>query len=401
MFDVTALIKRTNIEARPYQERIVNKTYNLFTEKKLRSVLIESPTGAGKSIMALLIAKAVYEELGFKIGWVAMRRFLLAQAKRENKAKGFNLPLTFISMFDKNPPKDLDMLIVDEAQHDVTGSMGHIHAIIEPKYILGLSATPYRVDRVKLCFDGVIKDAGIPSLIQDGYLSPYHHYTIPNWNVEDVALRYLKEKDRWGKSILYFHRLDQCFAAQKLLLEAGTRVSVAYGGSDIDQQIEDFVSNKLEVMISCMKLTEGLDIPELKTVFVRPSCKGVTIQMCGRVLRKHPDIPFKQIVQCEKTPYPFQKTALAALQHVLVDDAWRTLEVNPELDNVNRRTVRALAGIKVEMPNFIKKKMLSSTRTSIRVRNRTTGNMFVPSLPENFVNNEVDRVAIADNTLKE
>src|SRR5436853_605018 len=80
-------------------------------------------------------------------------------------------------------------------------------------------------------------------------------------------------------------------------------------------QLADFRSGRTEVLSNCLLLSEGFDCPELKTVFCRPSCKGVTVQMAGRVLRKHPDHPFKQIVQCQKSPWPFLRTAGAALQY--------------------------------------------------------------------------------------
>lgn len=353
--NVADLISQTKAEPRPYQERIVVKAYDGFMEKGMRSTLIESPTGSGKTIMALFIAKAMHEYAKMRIGWVAMRRHLLQQVQHENQAKGFNVPLTYISMFDKEPPTNLDMLIVDEAQHDVTSSMGHIHALIKPKHILGLSATPFRADRVKLCFDSVIKDAGIATLIMDGYLSPYHHYTIPKWGVEEVVHRYVSERDRWGKSIMYFHRLVHCADAQARLTDAGVTSSVVSGSSDTERQIADFYDNKIQVLINCMKLTEGFDCPDLKTVFCRPSCKSVTVQMCGRVLRKHPNHQFKQIVQTEKTPYVFTKTALAQLQHLLVGDEWRTLEINKNIDKISSRCVKALAVAEVSMPEFIKK----------------------------------------------
>ena len=53
-----------------------------------------------------------------------------------------------------------------------------------------------------------------------------------------------------------------------------------------------------------MVLTEGFDDPTLQTVWVRPSGRGPTIQMAGRVLRKCGDM-VKQIVQCRETRHPF------------------------------------------------------------------------------------------------
>ncbi len=365
MITFEEIIKTSNAEPRPYQRRIVEKACNCFLDKNLRSVLIESPTGSGKTIMALLIAKALHLN-GIRIGWVAMRRHLLHQVQRENKEKGFEVPLTFISMFEKNPPVDLDMLIVDEAQHDVTSSMAHIHALVEPKYILGMTATPFRADRVKLCFDTVLKDAGIPTLIQDGYLSSYHHYSIPKWGVEEVVNHYVAEPERWGKSIIYFHRLEQCFAAAALLRQHGFVAEVVHGGSDTETQIDNFHNNKINVLLNCMKLTEGFDCPDLKTVFCRPSCKAVTIQMAGRVLRKHPTVTIKQVVQSVKTPYPFEKTALPTLQHVRVGDDWRTLTVNKQIDAINQKMIRALAKSNPEMPDYIKKAKRNNPRWNPR-----------------------------------
>jgi superfamily II DNA or RNA helicase len=351
--DINALIARTSVQPRPYQQRIVGKVVDLFTTKGLRSVLLESPTGSGKTVMGLLAARALQEQLGLKVGWVAMRRYLLAQAEEENRSRGINVEVAYISMFDRDPPTGLDLLIVDEAQHDAAQSMAVLHQKIQPRYILGLSATPFRSDRVKLCFDAVIKDAGIQTLIQDGYLSAYHHYTIPSFTTDEVVKHYLRDREKWGRSILYFHTLDQAFRANKLLTEAGVRADVVTGSSDREQQLEDFRAGRLEVLSNCMMLSEGFDCPELRTVFVRPSCKGLTIQMAGRVLRKHPSEPVKQIVQCTRTRWPFQRTAKAELAYTWTEDMWRSLTLNPKLNEVNGRMLRALAKIEVTLPQLL------------------------------------------------
>ncbi len=102
-----------------------------------------------------------------------------------------------------------------------------------------------------------------------------------------------------------------------------------------------------------MVLAEGFDCPELQTVFCRPSGKGVTIQMAGRVLRQHPAVPVKQIVQCQKTRWPFVRTAAAALQYVWDGEGWKSLTVNPLINQVNNRTLQALARTSVALPTFL------------------------------------------------
>jgi superfamily II DNA or RNA helicase len=356
MRDIAALIGQTRVAPRPYQQRIIAKALDAFCDKGLRSVLIESPTGSGKTVMALLIARAMQQERKVRVGWVAMRRNLLTQAAAENDAKQIGARLTPISMFDRDPPRDLDMLVVDEAQHDAANSMAHLHQLIQPKFILGLTATPFRSDRIKLCFDAVLKDAGIHALIQDGYLSPYHHFTLPEYLPETVADFYAGDRQRWGKTIMYFHTVGQCFTAAELLKARGVRADVVTGSSDRDAQIDAFRGGDLDVLLNCMVLTEGFDCVELRTVFCKPSCKGLTIQMCGRVLRKHPELPFKQVVQCRKTRWPFLRTAGATLTYTWTDGEWRTLQPNPHILAISGQTLRALARIQVEMPDYVTKR---------------------------------------------
>ena len=114
--------------------------------------------------------------------------------------------------------------------------------------------------------------------------------------------------------------------------------------------MEAFRSGRLDVLVNCMMLSEGFDCPELKTVFCRPSCKGVTVQMAGRVLRKHADWPYKQIVQCTKTRWPFLRTAAPALQYVWSDGQWRSLQANPFINQVNGRVLQALARTNTQLP---------------------------------------------------
>jgi superfamily II DNA or RNA helicase len=346
-------IARTTLQLRPYQQRIVDRAVELFANQGLRSILIDSPTGSGKTIMALLIARAMQEKLGLRIGWVAMRRYLLAQAKAENERHGIGAEMEYISMFDRDPPTDLDMLVVDEAQHDAAQSMAVLHELVQPRFILGLSATPFRADRVKLCFDTMIKDAGIQALIQDGYLSPYHHYTLPRYDPETLASFYLRDRARWGKSLVSFHTLDECAVAERELREAGVTVEVVSGASDREAQLEAFSEGRIDVLCNCLMLSEGFDCPALKTVFCRPSCKSVTVQLAGRVLRQHPDLPYKQIVQCPRTRWPFSRTAAPAVQYAWTAGEWRSLEVNPLISQITVRTLQALARTNVTLPSYV------------------------------------------------
>ena len=357
-----ALMAVCDVQPRSYQSRIIESAVQMFAGVKLgrddrmmpaaKSVLIESPTGSGKTVMGLATAALLQRSTGARVGWVAMRRNLLAQAEAENLARGFGVRMHPISMFEKNPPM-VDLLVVDEAQHDAATSMANLHSQIRPTWTLGLSATPYRTDRIKLCFDQVIRDAGIATLINDGYLSAYHHYTIPEHTPQRIAKLLISDPLRWGKSLVFFHRRSECDLLYLLLRQANISCEVVTASSNRERQIEDFAAGRVRVLINMAILTEGFDCPELQTVFCRPSGKGCTIQMAGRVLRTCHQVPFKQIVQCQKTPHPMLRTAMAAEQYLWTDDGWRSIRANKRLDEMTHAARRRVAKAEVKLPKLV------------------------------------------------
>jgi superfamily II DNA or RNA helicase len=359
-------------EPRLYQQRIIRKTISLFQgtacdakgnpEPLVSSILVESPTGSGKTIVGLAIARWMQTHLNMRVGWTAIRRNLLAQAAAEN-GRGFGVDLQLISMFDKHPPQ-VELLIIDEAQHDGALSMANMHGIIKPKKILGLSATPFRSDRFKLCFEKSIRDAGIHALIQDGYLSPYHHYTIPRYTPVGVAEAYVGDAQRWGKSLIFFHTLAECRECQRELAERGVAAELVTAKSERERQIAEFSAGRARVMINMMILSEGFDCPSLQTVFCRPSGRLCTVQMGGRVFRKHPELSFKQVVQCAQTRHPFPRTATPVEQYLWseTEGAWRSLKLNRQIDAMTARMQSLIAASRSELPKLLGKAAVQMMR---------------------------------------
>lgn len=362
MLDLKKVLSGIDIELRDYQERLATKSLRMYggpfkdrfgrRRPAVKSVLIESPTGSGKTVIGLSLARYLQRQHGCRVGWVAMRRNLLAQAAAENEAKGFGVDLQLISMFDSDPPQ-VDFLVVDEAQHDGAMSMATLHANIRPKLLLGLTATPFRSDRIKLCFEQVIRDIGIEQLIRADYLSRYHHFTIPDYTPASVAATIIRDRRRWGKSLLFFHRYQQCLVCQQELSRAGIESEVVTAQSNRESQIQDFLSGKIKVLISMAILSEGFDCPSLRTVFCRPSGKGCTIQMCGRVFRKHPKLKYKQIVQCRNTRHPITRTATPDEQSVWMDGSWRSLKLNEQIASVSEVSLQLIAQCRAKLPDIV------------------------------------------------
>jgi len=359
------IIRDSRADHRNYQIRLADKVTGYFN-RDVKSAIINSPTGSGKTIIGLTIARCLQLERNIGIGWVAMRRTLLRQAAAMNRDMGIGVEnMRYISMFEKKPPthdeqgRRLELLVVDEAQHDAANSMSNIHNIVQPKQILGLTATPYRTDRIRLCFDKVVRDIGIHQLIQGGYLSQYHQYTIPGWTVDQVVETYLREPERWGRSVMYWHKREDAIDCMARLQQKGVRAAAVFGDHPMairEDRLDRFEAGEIDVLVNMALLTEGWDSPGLKTVFVRDSQKGPTIQMAGRVFRKYPDIEFKQVVQSINTGYPIQREASPAEAFVWMDDSWRSYKQSKQIETVSYKMLLTIAKTQTSMPDFIEKK---------------------------------------------
>lgn len=375
------LIQSKNVQVRPYQRSVVTECYNRFMGlhkdrggnlmQPHKSVLVESPTGSGKTVMGLLVAKALQQlDPDLVVVWEAMRKPLLAQAERSNEqmagVKNFHATSMFSTKIDhimrEKAAGKMILHICDEAQHSTASSSAHLHNVIQPDFVLGLSATPYRTDNQKLCFEGVVKNAGIHALIDGGFLSKYEHFTIPEYTPSTVLEQYLRCPERWGKSIFYFVNLQQCFEFAAGLRDAGVKCDVVTGDSDSDAQIEAFERGDHDCLVNCMKLTEGFDCPSLRTVWVRDSSKAPTIQMCGRVLRLFDGLPVKNIVQSQQTTWPFAKTATPEQSWVFQEGGWKSLKVNERIADIQRSAMRAVASLNIQMPSYVQQRMSKKSK---------------------------------------
>jgi len=351
-------------EERDYQVRLITKAVDLY-HKDFKSILINSPTGSGKSYIGLAVAKKLQDEFNLGIAWVAMRNNLLKQIVRENAKLEVGAEIMPLSMFNHNPPthdkqgRKIGMVVLDESQHDPAGSMSNIYNIIRPKFILGMTATPFRTDRMRLSFDKIIRDIGIHQLIQMGYLSQYHQYTIDKWDVQHVVDCYIREPERWGKSVFYWFTYEDAVECTNRLNAAGIRTELVTASTDRDAQLAQFESGEVRCLVNMQILTEGFDSPSLQTVFVRDSQRGPTIQMAGRVFRKYAGIKFKNVVQSKMTHWPIQRTAAPAHASVWMEDEkeWRSYAQSEAIETVSMKVCLALAHTKTEMPAFITKKL--------------------------------------------
>ena len=319
-----------NWEVRQYQQEAVAACLAGFAGRGCASVMLESPVGSGKTYMALEAIHALQEIQGrrLKVDWVAPRRHLLRQVMEANRDlhQDYIRP---VSLFEKTPP-EADLVVLDEAHHEATQSCVLLYEKMKSEYVLGLSATPMRTDRMKLSFQETVTTCSIDRLIREGFLSPYHSYLLPHYGPQIVGECYMNAPDKWGKTLAFFPTVLECCQFQKVLAGFGVPCEVVTADSDKDRQLEDFVAGRVSVIANVSMLTEGFDQPDVHTIFARDASRLPTIQMCGRGLRLADGKTHCNVVQSAKTSYLFERVSPAQRRFRLMNGQWMALQDGTE-----------------------------------------------------------------------
>lgn len=115
-----------------------------------------------------------------------------------------------------------------------------------------------------------------------------------------IARAYAKNKDKYGKTLIFADRWSQCVQLCEFLrkegIKAGTMFSHVHqtgsgriiGGGDANAKVLDkFRNDELDVLVNIRMLTEGTDVPDVNTVFLtrQTTSKILLTQMIGRALR--------------------------------------------------------------------------------------------------------------------
>ena len=383
MEEVVQEIDYSVVEDREYQGRVIGNVLEAV-DAGHKSILIEAPTGAGKTVMVHRIIDELLNKFGWtRYGWTVMRRALVSQARDEMLAKFSHLSPhgTYFSSYTS----DLDSLIgthiivEDEAQHSASmTATGLIHKV-QPEIHIGMTATPFRTDRMKLAFSKTVRDAGIRQLVDEGWLSPFHHYvtSITSWTPEEVAALYLSEPERWGKTVIFFLRQVDAIKCARILNDHGIASAPVLGGSIKSQEtaIQAFKNNELRVLTNVQVLTEGFNDRSLKTVMIRPGSRGPVIQMAGRALRTYPGKKFAQIVQPMRG-FSFLKEASCARRYIEQQDTgkpftWDCVESHAEdMEAVGFQMLHTLLKTEdAEPPKFLKNFQRKQNRNRSSWRN--------------------------------
>lgn len=106
----------------------------------------------------------------------------------------------------------------------------------------------------------------------------------------------IKEKpDLLEHCILFVETMEYGIHVQNMLIRHNCRFHTYYG-EDTKDNLRKFGSGQIDCLLTCKKISEGIDIRSARNIVLFSSDKGkiVTIQRIGRVLRKNPEEPSKK-----------------------------------------------------------------------------------------------------------
>ena len=240
----------------------------------------------------------------------------------------FATNLTMCKSLELFSKSEFDYIIIDECHHATADTYKKIINYFEPEFLLGLTATPERMDNQDV-FDLFDKNVPYELRLRDAIINelvvPFKYYGIRDQLV-DYGLSKSEERrmiaqlasDEHADFIsaqIEAHReagklkaLAFCrnVTHARMMCEAmGERYKTAYltGRNDIGERIRaynDLQSDEadLEILFTVDILNEGVDIPGVNMVlFLRPTeSSTVFIQQLGRGLRKYDNKPYVTVL---------------------------------------------------------------------------------------------------------
>lgn len=323
-----------SIVLRDYQVDLIDQA-RAFMKKGVRTILITSPTGSGKTVLtAQMLASAAERQMS---SWFTVhRRELVKQSTRAFSNVGVRHGIIAAGFQEHSSPlvqigsiqtlakryeryREPKLIIWDEAHHLAAGSWSKVFDAFPTAYHIGLTATPERLDGTGLgkWFQGIVHGPSVRKLIDQGYLSSYKLFAPSSVNLENVHTRmgdFVKselsglldkptitgdvireyQKRAAGKRAVVFavsiehskHIVDQFIAA-------GIKAAHVDGDTDSDirdQTLKQFEAGEIQVVSNCDLFGEGLDIPGIEcAILLRPTQSlSLYLQQVGRALRPAP-----------------------------------------------------------------------------------------------------------------
>ncbi|MSU70993.1 MAG: DUF3427 domain-containing protein [Opitutus sp.] len=341
-----------DLKPHPFQERILDA---LAAERHVHGVwrnLVVAATGTGKTVIAAFDFKRFFEDKKrqARLLFVAHRREILEQAvatfrgvlrisdfgellvgpyvatRRDHLFCSVEM-LQSRRLWEQVGTDFYDFIVVDEVHHGPASSYRPIFDSFQPRILLGLTATPERMDGQSVAADFENRFAAeirLPEALEEKLLCPFHYFGVADpvaldsdrfWKggkydiqaLEDVytgaqALAHqrvdaiLSSLTRYEPNIDRVRGIGFCVSVRHANFmtaqfnQRGIRSALLVGeteSAERERTLNEFRTGRVIFLFTRDVLSEGFDVPEINTVlFLRPTeSLTVFLQQLGRGLR--------------------------------------------------------------------------------------------------------------------
>jgi DNA repair protein RadD len=342
---------------RPYQADLITKTRALM-QKGHRSILIQSPTGSGKTLLtAHMVGTCVAK--GMRAWFTVHRHELLMQSSRAfqqlNIRHGiiapefpqqFQAPVQIASIqtlarrhsrFSR--PK---LIVIDECHHIAAKSWAKLFDQYKDAFFIGLTATPERLDGKGLgqWFSDMVEGPKVSWLIENKFLSKYKLYAPSHVNLDGVhkamgdyvrselstavdkpritgdAIHHYKKFAHGKRAIVFAVSVEHSKHIAEQFQKEGFHAAHVDGDTprmEREDSIARFAAGNIQVLSNVDLFGEGFDIPAMEAaILLRPTQSlGLYLQQVGRALRpsegKETAIILDHVGNCERFGLPDQE----------------------------------------------------------------------------------------------
>lgn len=225
---------------------------------------------------------------------------------------------------------EFDYIVIDECHHAVAESYKRIIEYFDAEFLLGLTATPERLDNkdvLSLFDENVPFELRLRDAIMNELIVPFHYYGIRD-KLVDYSLTKNEERkliaeisdanhcefissqiqkykqDGKLKALVFCRNTTHARMMSEAFQEQGYNSAYLTGSNTVGERIKAYdelqkdEEDTLEILCSVDILNEGVDIPGVNmVVFLRPTeSSTIFIQQLGRGLRKYKNKAFVTIL---------------------------------------------------------------------------------------------------------
>lgn len=320
------------------QEALIN--LKSLRENNKNKALIISATGTGKTYLSAFDAQSFNpKKLLFVVHRLTIAKDALKTFKKifgNTRTMGLysgsekNLDCDFIFSTVQTISKDqylkqfakdhFEYIIIDETHRSSANSYTRLINYFQPKFLLGMTATPERSDGNDIfeLFDhNIAYEIRLNRAMEEDMLSSFHYYGVTDIIVDNVAIenktdfnllvsderinRILEQSQFYGcdngitRGLIFCSRKKEATELSRLLNLKGLKTVALTGDNSeeerakaIEQLESDQLSEKLDYIITVDIFNEGIDIPKInQIIMLRPTESAIIfIQQLGRGLRK-------------------------------------------------------------------------------------------------------------------